>query len=205
MSKKVLWFCFAFFAICIGLYPLIYFITEIPGGLLTSKSAELLKSTAWWTAFYLHISFGGLSLLVGWSQFSAAFRTKHLTLHRNLGKLFILSVFLSGLSAFYLSFFATAGWVSSWGFGTLAILWLGTTLISFIHIKNKRIEEHKQWMIRAYALTFAAVSLRLWMPVFLAGFQMDFMDAYPIIAWICWVPNFLVAELIIWRIKTKNL
>ena len=51
-------------------------------------------------------------------------------------------------------------------------------------------------MMRNYALTFAGVMLRVWVPLFLAA-GMDFTAAYVIIAWFCWVPNLLVVEWVI--------
>ena len=48
-------------------------------------------------------------------------------------------------------------------------------------------------MLRSYALTLAAVTLRLYMPAFaIAGVGFD--AAYPLIAWLCWVPNLVVVE-----------
>ncbi|MBK8802471.1 MAG: DUF2306 domain-containing protein [Fibrobacteres bacterium] len=58
---------------------------------------------------------------------------------------------------------------------------------------------HHQWMLRSYALTSAAITLRLWLPLgMLAG--LDFLAAYVVIAWLCWVPNLLVAEVLAKRI-----
>jgi hypothetical protein len=49
-------------------------------------------------------------------------------------------------------------------------------------------------MIRSFALTFAAVTLRLYLPFpMIWGFE--FIEGYRIIAWLCWVPNLLIAEL----------
>ena len=57
-----------------------------------------------------------------------------------------------------------------------------------------RIASHRAWMFRSFALTFAAVTLRLQMPA--AGMAgMSFEEFYPIIAWSCWVPNLVAAEL----------
>ena len=50
-------------------------------------------------------------------------------------------------------------------------------------------------MIRNFALTFAAVTLRLWIPIFLTS-GLSFEAAYPVIAWLSWVPNLLVAEVL---------
>jgi len=52
---------------------------------------------------------------------------------------------------------------------------------------------HQRWMIRSLALTFAAVTLRVYLPLSVAV-GLPFDVAYPVIAWVCWVPNLLVAE-----------
>lgn len=71
--KKVSFFIFAFLAIGIGLYPLSYLVLD---NNLNGKSQELLASVLWNVCFYLHISLGGISLLIGWSQFIEKFRKK---------------------------------------------------------------------------------------------------------------------------------
>jgi hypothetical protein len=53
-------------------------------------------------------------------------------------------------------------------------------------------------MIRSFALTLAAVALRVYLPSALAA-GIEFETAYPIIAWLCWVPNLLVVEFLIGR------
>jgi hypothetical protein len=56
-------------------------------------------------------------------------------------------------------------------------------------------------MLRSYALTFAAVTLRLYLPlaVIASIHGYDFMVAYRFIAWFAWVPNAIFAELFIRR------
>lgn len=193
------WIVFAFFAIGVGVYPIIYLLIQGRFGLLTSKSPELLESRLWFPIFYTHISFGGLALLTGWSQFSTRFRNKNLSTHRILGKIYVVVCLLSGLAGLYLSFYATGGWIASWGFGGLAVSWLISTSAAYIFIRKGEINNHQVWMIRSYALTFAAVTLRIWLPMAQA-LQIDFIDAYRVIAWLCWVPNLLVAQWIISRL-----
>ncbi len=74
--------------------------------------------------------------------------------------------------------------------------------MAYRHIRNKNLERHREWMTRNYALTFAGVTLRLWLPLF-SGFGMEFQTAYMIVAWLCWVPNLVVAQWIINR-KRNN-
>ena len=196
----IFWALFAILAIGVGLYPLSYLLSDMSTGLLGSKSKELLNSTVWNLGFYTHISFGGLALLVGWSQFSKKLRARRLGLHKALGKIYVISALMSSISGFYIAVFATGGIVSQVGFGTLAVLWLSATSIAYLTIRNKEVERHQNWMIRSYALCFAAVMLRLWLPLLTGAFEMEFISAYRMVAWLCWVPNLLVAELLVKRV-----
>ncbi len=198
MKGRIYLIILASFAIIIGIYPSMYLLIDAKIGVLTSKDDQLLNSMSWWTAFYGHIIFGGLSLLFGWSQFFPKWRSKYVLLHRILGKAYVISVTISGISAAYLALFATGGLVSSIGFGMLAILWLFTTWKAFLHIKSGHVDYHKRWVMRSYALAFAAVTLRIWLP--LSGIiGIEFLTAYKIIAWLCWVPNLLLIEWVIAR------
>lgn len=201
VRNKVAWVVFVLLAIGIGLYPLIYLFATEDFGLLMNKSNELLASTVWKMAFYGHISFGGLALLVGWSQFVKKLRAKRLNLHRNLGKVYVISALISGLCGVYLGFFATGGIVSSLGFISLGIIWLFTTTRAYIAVKNKDLSLHQGMMIYSYAACFAAVTLRIWLPLLTIIFG-EFLLAYKIVAWLCWVPNMIFAQ--IW-VKKKGL
>ncbi len=190
--NKVAWVVFVFLAIGIGLYPLVYLFASDDFGLLMNKSNELLASVFWKTAFYGHISFGGLALLVGWSQFVKKWRTQHLKWHRNIGKIYVVSTLISGLCGVYLGFFATGGLVSSLGFISLGVIWLFTTSRAYIAVKNKDLSLHQGMMIYSYAACFAAVTLRIWLPFLTIVFG-EFLLAYKIVAWLCWVPNMVFA------------
>lgn len=168
-------------------------------GLLGSKPPEVIGSSLWNLFFYLHIGLGGLSLLTGWSQFSKKIRAKNMQLHRTLGKIYLIAVLISGISSIYIAWYATGGLIPSFGFGTLGVLWLTTSAMAYVAVRRKHIPQHKVWMIQSYALTFAAVTLRLWLPFMQAGLHMPFLDSYRIVAWLCWVPNLLVAFAIISR------
>jgi uncharacterized membrane protein len=193
--KSLLWFLFIFFAVIIGLYPVAYGLFDMSQGFLSAKPPELLQDQIWNAAFYLHIFPGGIALFIGWSQFVKRFRDNYLRLHRTIGTIYMLCILISGLSGLYIAMFATGGIISVVGFSGLAVSWLFTTLMAYISIRRLNITAHEQWMIRSYALCFAAVTLRVWLPLFQFGFGIDFFTAYPIIAWLCWVPNLIVAEM----------
>ncbi len=198
VRNKVAWVVFAFLAIGIGLYPLMYVTTASEFGLLASKSAELLSSKVWNVAFYGHITFGGLALLSGWSQFSPKLRSRNLNLHRNLGKFYVITALIGGICGVYLGFFATGGIIPAVGFICLGIIWLYTTLRAYIAIRKKDLSLHQGMMIYSYAACFAAVTLRIWLPLLTLAFG-EFLVAYKIVAWLCWVPNMIFAYIWVQR------
>lgn len=153
------------------------------------------------TILIVHIVASMLALSIGPFQFLPGIRKgRWLKVHRWLGRTYLLSILFGGLSGLYMAQLAYGGTISELGFSALAILWLYTGYRAYRHIRNKDLEEHRQWMIRNYALTFAGVMLRVWAPLSgVAG--IDFLMAYMAIAWLAWVPNLLVAEWIIRRTK----
>ncbi len=201
MTKRILWITFGILAMGIGLYPLIYFFVGSDFGLLNTKTNELLTATHWRIGFYAHITFGGMALLTGWTQFSQRLRDRNLHLHRTLGKIYVSAVTLGGIAGFYIAWFATGGVIASAGFLMLALIWLCSTWMAYLSIRRKEINRHQRWMIISYAMCFAAVTLRIWLPTLTPVFG-DFISAYRFIAWWCWVPNLIVAILII---RTKKI
>ena len=200
--RTLAWILFALLAISVGLYPTLYFVLDMSSGMKSSKSIEVLNNPAWNYFFYQHITLGGLALITGWIQFSQKFRQRYMQAHRIIGKVYVLACWLSGMAGLYLAFYATGGWMAALGFGCLAIAWLISTTMAFVAIRQKRVTDHKHWMIRSYALTFAAVTLRLWLPLSFV-LSLNFIVAYTMIAWLCWVPNLLVAEWLVRRARVS--
>ena len=62
------------------------------------------------------------------------------------------------------------------------------------YIGQKKIKEHRNWMIRSYSLTFAAVTLRIWVPVASHWLQLDPGFVVTSSAWVSWGPNLIVAQ-----------
>jgi len=146
----------------------------------------------------MHFLGGGVALLVGWSQFWSKLRNRNIKIHRFLGYVYVISALSSGVpGGIYLALHANGGFTNALGFGMLGIFWFFTTTKAFIHIRKVNIDKHQEWMIRSYALCLAAVSLRLWMPLFIFGFSIDPEQAYQAMGWFCWVPNLIIAEWLI--------
>ena len=147
-------------------------------------------------AFFAHVIFAPVALALVPFQLWQGLRNRHPLVHRVLGRLYGLAILISGASGLWLAATTMAGPVAAFGFGLLAVLWLGTTGWGIsLAIRGDRVA-HRRWMIRSIALTLAAVTLRIQIPM---GMMLDipFDTAYPAIAWLCWVPNLIVAEMIV--------
>ncbi len=193
----------AVLAILVGLYPFIYFFINRKFGLLQSKSDALLADVFWNVGFYLHIILGGLALLIGWMQFSVKLRTKKLKLHRQIGKAYVLMALISASTSIYIAFYATGGIIASLGFLTLGCIWFYTTLKAYTEIRRGHIEQHQKMMIYSYAACFSAVTLRIYLPLLVMLFH-DFNQAYVVVAWLCWIPNIVVAFFLVKQLKRRK-
>jgi uncharacterized membrane protein len=200
MIKKISFIILAVFSSLVGLYPFLYFFVNREFGLLQSKSDALLANVSWNIGFYTHITLGGIALLTGWTQFIARLRTKKLNLHRRIGKIYVIAALLSSVASFYIALYATGGIIPSLGFASLAVIWFYTTLKAYLNIRNLQIDEHQKMMIYSYAACLAAVTLRIYLPVLTSLFN-DFIKAYTLVAWLCWVPNLIIAHYIVKKLR----
>jgi len=178
-----------FFAAAIALYAIAYLVLR--DRIFPPNLADSFRARPW--GIYPHALFGGIALAVGSVQFWRNLPFSHPRLHRNLGKVYVAAVMLTGTAGFYMSFFANGGAFTRLGFGLLAVSVLTATSIAWQTIRQRNIAAHRRWMLRSYALIFAAVTLRIELPILIAVFH-DFAPAYAAVAWLCWIPNLVVIE-----------
>lgn len=145
-------------------------------------------------AVYLHIFASLAALAIGPFQFLPKLRGRLPRVHRVLGRLYLGGILVGGVAGLFMAVHAFGGWPARLGFGALALCWLYTGMQAYRAIRAGNVRSHQRWMVRNFALTFAAVTLRLMLPAALAS-GIPFEQAYPYIAWACWVPNLVFAEL----------
>ena len=154
-------------ALAIAVYaPLPYALNSLAdlsgnGEPLAANYAE--RSAVVRTAFYLHIGFGGLALLLSPFQFATRLRNRAPHVHRAVGRIILVSIAIGGVGGLVLAPRSLAGPVGTVGFGLLAVLWVAFAATAFRAIRRRDVETHRRWMIRTFALTYAAVTLRLWL------------------------------------------
>jgi hypothetical protein len=76
----------------------------------------------------------------------------------------------------------------------LSFLWLYFTSVALIKAKNKEYKAHQRFMIRSYALTLSAITLRIWKFLIMNYLEIPPMDVYRIVAWLGWGLNIILAE-----------
>jgi hypothetical protein len=147
--------------------------------------------------FYLHVGLAPIALALLPVQFSKGLRKNRPAVHRWLGRLYGGAILLAGISGIWLAYTTEEGPVAAAGLGLLSVVWLWTTGTAIWHAMKRRIVQHRAWMIRSAALTLAAVTLRVYLPIGAA--TVGFEASYPIICWLAWVPNLMLAEWILRR------
>lgn len=145
----------------------------------------------------LHAGFASTALLVGAVQFSAVVRQRRPSVHRWVGRLYVVSCIIGAASGLVLAIGTSAGRVAAIGFGGLAVAWFITTSLGLQHALTRQFASHRRWMIRSWALTLAAVTLRIYIPLF-EILDLPELPAYRAISFLCWVPNLLIAEIMLW-------
>lgn len=153
------------------------------------------------TTLCVHAVTASVALLVGPWQFWATSRRG--ALHRWVGRTYAAMVLVGGVTAVLLALPAQTGVVASGGFFVLGIVWLVTTAIAVQTILQRDVAAHRRWMIRSYGLTTAAITLRIYLPLAIA-LKLPMPVAYPAIAWLCWVPNAIAAELLVARTRRRT-
>jgi uncharacterized membrane protein len=156
----------------------------------------------WRIAFFIHVYASMWVLFAGFTQFSKKIQRNQPRLHRTLGYIYVVDVLLiTGPAGLLMGFYANGGLYSRIAFVTLAVLWIFCTAMALVKARQKDFKAHRYYMIRSYALTLSALTLRAWKFAITNSFELPPMDVYRAVAWLGWVPNLLFAE---WLIRRRG-
>jgi hypothetical protein len=163
-----------------------------------------IHNPIWIGAFYIHVFISILALAAGFTQFSDFFLKNHRSWHRRIGRIYVYSILLVNFPAgMILAINANGLWPSKLAFTLLDCGWFFFTWKAVAAARQRRFREHKEHMIRSYALTCSAIALRSWKIILTHCFHPDPLRLYMIDAWMGFVPNLLFAELLI-RSQTRK-
>lgn len=179
------------------LISLQYIPIDLDAAFLNVKHREILL-THYQIAFFSHAYTSILVMIAGIPQFSGYIQRNYKKLHRTLGKIYItILLFIAGPSGLVMGLYAMGGISTKISFTLLAILWISFTAIAWKKAKQKQWDAHRKFMLRSYALTLSAVSLRLFKWFINETFGLPPMDTYLIVSWSGWLFNLGVVELYI--------
>lgn len=197
--RRIGWLTMTVLALAVGGYAVALAVSGfrlVPGEIAANRFPTPL-------GLRLHIVAAGLALLVGPLQFARGLRRRLPRVHRWLGRGYVAACLVGGLSGGAIALFSTSGPVAGAGFLSLALGWLTATMLGLRAVRRGELSQHQRWMARSFALAYAAVMLRIYLPLASAA-GLDFAVAYPVIAWLCWLPNLLVAQLLLPRTAARG-
>lgn len=189
--NRTLWGLAAFLSVGVAIYA---FAVVPLGG---SPGPQVLANVFAKPWLVVHVIGAGTALLLVAFQFLPAIRRRR-AIHRWIGRIYASACILGGSAGLVVAVGTTAGPIAAAGFGLLGVIWIYVTGQGWMTARARRFDEHRAWMIRSFALTFAAVTLRIYMPMSMM-LHLDMDQAYRAIAWLAWVPNLVVAELYLRR------
>jgi hypothetical protein len=143
----------------------------------------------------LHVTGGMVALLTAPWQFFTGLTGKRMNVHRYTGRIFLGGVTVGVIGATYLAFTTTFGWAFGFGILGLAASWASTTAMAYYAIRKGQVEIHKEWMVRAYVVTFAFVTFRVFNDYGPTSHLQPASDRAITLAWACWVVPLFITEL----------
>jgi len=144
-------------------------------------------------AGWAHTMGGAVAALIGPFQLISNLRTSRPRLHVWMGRTYLLAVLGGSLAGMFFAPQADAGLIGNTGFAALGLFWFYSGGRAYLAIRRGDVQTHRRWMLRNYALTFGAATLRIELPLLIIA-GVGFPAAYTTVAWLAWVPNWLIVE-----------
>jgi len=142
-------------------------------------------------ALLAHLAGGSVALIAGPFQLWSGPAELRLSLHRWVGRVYVIAVLVGGSAAFYLSAY-TQGFAKQLSLQALGVVWWATTWMAYRAIRSGRELQHSRWATRSYAVTFSFVIFRL-------GAELGvlrLLGSEPVAAgiWLSWMIPLLMTE-----------
>jgi Predicted membrane protein (DUF2306) len=144
-----------------------------------------------------HVIAGMIALLSGPAQLWLGINCRAAIVHRLLGILYVAAVVVSGTCAYYLAAHTDFGWMFGMGLISMASAWLITTLLAIVAICLRRIEQHREWMIRSYVVTFGFVTFRVLDEAMDIARMGSVLERKAVAAWLAWTAPLFLTECVL--------
>ncbi len=145
-------------------------------------------------AFFVHVIAGPASLLLGTLLVSERLRKGAPAWHQRLGRIQGICVLvLVAPSGLYMARYAATGGVAAAGLGSLAIVTAACVALGWRAAVQRRIADHRRWMLRTFILLCSAVVIRI-IGGLASVLEFDAAWVYPASCWMSWLLPLLVFE-----------
>ena len=172
-----------------------FLFSDAPNQFVDEMSFRLYFPRRGW--LLLHIAGGIVAVLAGPVQLWLGLSDRHMGLHRRLGLTYISGVAIGTVGAVALAVRTPVGWIFGAGLLGLATAWVITTGLAFASIRRSLIQQHKEWMIRSYVVTFAFVTFRVGDVVMRAAGVGEPLQNVAFLAWASWAVPLLITEAVL--------
>jgi uncharacterized membrane protein len=150
----------------------------------------------WW--LLPHGIAGACALLLGPMQFSERLRQRYALLHRVIGRIYVAGVFVAAPLGLYIQFYnERTGSPRSFSFaaGADMALWMLTTGIAVAFILQGKVQQHRQWMTRSFAVALVFLEVRLIAGV--TGWENLGLAVTETIVWMCVAFSLFLADVVL--------
>jgi uncharacterized membrane protein len=156
----------------------------------------------WWLIG--HVSGGLIAITIGPFQFWKTFRNKYLKVHRWLGRIYLIAILIGTICSTYLAWTSAlaAHWTWAISLQALSLAWICTAAMAYRAIMKRRIQQHKEWMIKSYVLTFSFVCFRWLVDLPFVVELGSFIERAPTVIWISLIMPLFITEIVLsWNKK----
>jgi uncharacterized membrane protein len=170
--------------------------------LITNESFLISESDPEWThiapfrmILLPHGLVAALALFLGPFQFSERLRRKYLTLHKTLGYFYITGCYLGAPVGVYIQWFEERmGAARSFTMAAAAdaVIWIFATTMALIFIRQRKVQQHRQWMTRSFACALIFLEVRAISVLFHVPEQFD-----ETVVWCCVAAAFPIADMVL--------
>ncbi|MGH1461117.1 MAG: DUF2306 domain-containing protein [Neptuniibacter sp.] len=180
-----------------------FFGFALPYLLLDDGVLERFDGRQFW--IITHIAMGSVALLIGPFQLWMGFTGNKKPIHRRLGMIYLISIGISSLCSFYLAATTQVTWILGAGLAGLGLAWVITGSLAYIAIRRRLYQQHMEWMIRSYVVTFGFVFFRIFVGITGAFDIGTLFERLSAASWFCWAIPLLITEAILqWRKISKS-
>jgi uncharacterized membrane protein len=186
--ERAIWWCVLVAATAVGLFSMRYVLPNPPFFLDQMRNHFLLPRE-----LTVHAVAGSIALLLGHWQLLPYLRTAYPRVHRWLGRIYVADVLVAWLLALLLMPTVTTGFPAASAFFLAGLLWIGCAALGVVAIRRGDVRAHRRWMLRSYAMAFAAVTIRLYVhPARELGIPFEYR--YPAGLWLALLTNIVAVE-----------